>query len=103
MWVLPTASVMGFLAAGATLSRVAVEADSPLWRLAFQGTAEGAEHGMIPAAQSRRLESPTSRLISSPPTRKNNVIRPSLTQCRRSLASVLSPTRTDRFVVHSTS
>jgi uncharacterized membrane protein len=42
LWVLPTVSVMIFLLAGALLSRVSVDADSPLWPLAFQGTAEDA-------------------------------------------------------------
>jgi uncharacterized membrane protein len=42
LWVLPTVSVMAFLIAGALLSRVSVDADSPLWPLAFQGTAEDA-------------------------------------------------------------
>jgi uncharacterized membrane protein len=42
LWVLPTMSVVAFLIAGALLSRVSVDADSPLWPLAFQGTAEDA-------------------------------------------------------------
>jgi uncharacterized membrane protein len=42
LWVLPTLSVVAFLLAGALLSRVSVDADSPLWPLAFQGTAEDA-------------------------------------------------------------
>jgi uncharacterized membrane protein len=42
LWVLPTVSVVLFLAIGAVLSRVSVDADSPLWPLAFQGTAEDA-------------------------------------------------------------
>jgi uncharacterized membrane protein len=42
LWVLPTVSVMAFLIAGALLSRVSVDADSPLWPLAFEGTAEDA-------------------------------------------------------------
>ena len=36
LWVLPTLSVLLFLPAGAMLSRVPVDADSPLWPLAFQ-------------------------------------------------------------------
>jgi uncharacterized membrane protein len=36
LWVLPTLSVLVFLSAGALLSRVSVDADSPLWPLAFQ-------------------------------------------------------------------
>jgi uncharacterized membrane protein len=39
-WVFPTVSVVVFLTAGALLSRVSVDADSLLWPLAFQGTAE---------------------------------------------------------------
>jgi uncharacterized membrane protein len=42
LWVLPTVSVIAFLLAGALLSRVSVDTDSPLWPLAFQGTAEDA-------------------------------------------------------------
>lgn len=42
LWVLPTVSVVLFLAIGAILSRVSVDADSPLWPLAFQGMAEDA-------------------------------------------------------------
>jgi hypothetical protein len=42
LWVLPTLSVLVFLLAGALLSRVSVDPDSPLWPLAFQGTGEDA-------------------------------------------------------------
>jgi uncharacterized membrane protein len=42
LWVLPTVSVVVFLTAGALLSRVSVDTNSPLWPLAFQGTAEDA-------------------------------------------------------------
>ena len=42
LWVLPTVAVVVFLTAGALLSRVSVDADSPLWPLAFQGTADDA-------------------------------------------------------------
>jgi uncharacterized membrane protein len=42
LWVLPTVSVMAFLVAGALLSRVSVDPGSPLWPLAFQGSAEDA-------------------------------------------------------------
>jgi uncharacterized membrane protein len=42
LWVLPTVSVMAFLIAGMLLSQVSVDADSPLWPLAFEGTAEDA-------------------------------------------------------------
>ena len=42
LWVLPTVSVLAFLVAGALLSRVSVDPGSPLWPLAFQGTAEDA-------------------------------------------------------------
>jgi uncharacterized membrane protein len=36
LWVFPTVSVVGFLTAGALLSRVSVDADSLLWPLAFK-------------------------------------------------------------------
>ena len=42
LWVFPTVLVVGFLTAGALLSGVSVDADSLLWPLAFQGTAENA-------------------------------------------------------------
>jgi uncharacterized membrane protein len=47
LWVLPTASVVVFLLAGAALSRVEVEEGSPLAALAFQGTAEDARSLLI--------------------------------------------------------
>jgi uncharacterized membrane protein len=47
LWVLPTLSVVVFLAAGALLSRVSINADSPLWALAFQGTADDARNVLI--------------------------------------------------------
>jgi uncharacterized membrane protein len=47
LWVLPTLSVVVFLAAGALLSRVEVDGDSLLSRLAFQGTAEDARSLLI--------------------------------------------------------
>jgi uncharacterized membrane protein len=47
LWVLPTVAVVVFLTAGALLSRVSVDADSPLWPLAFQGTAEDARGILI--------------------------------------------------------
>jgi uncharacterized membrane protein len=47
LWVLPTLSVLAFLLAGAVLSRVEVDAGSPLARLAFQGTAEDARSLLI--------------------------------------------------------
>jgi uncharacterized membrane protein len=47
LWVLPTVSVIAFLAAGALLSRMPVDADSPLWPLAFQGSAEHARGILI--------------------------------------------------------
>jgi len=47
LWVLPTASVLVFLLAGAVLSRVEVEEASPLAALAFQGTAEDARSLLI--------------------------------------------------------
>src|SRR5215218_7758469 len=42
LWVLPTLSVVAFLLAGAALSRVEVNGDSPWSALAFQGTADDA-------------------------------------------------------------
>jgi uncharacterized membrane protein len=42
LWVLPTVSVVVFLLAGAALSRVEVDQDSPWATLAFQGTADDA-------------------------------------------------------------
>jgi uncharacterized membrane protein len=47
LWVLPTISVVVFLLAGAALSRVEVDDDSPLASLAFQGTAEDARSLLI--------------------------------------------------------
>jgi uncharacterized membrane protein len=47
LWVLPTLSVVGFLLAGAVLSRVDVDGASPWARLAFQGTAEDARSLLI--------------------------------------------------------
>ena len=47
LWVLPTLSVVGFLVAGAVLSRVEVDDGSPWSSLAFQGTAEDARSLMI--------------------------------------------------------
>jgi uncharacterized membrane protein len=47
LWVLPTISVVVFLLAGAALSRVEVDDDSPLAALAFQGTAEDARSLLI--------------------------------------------------------
>ena len=47
LWVLPTVSVVVFLLAGAALSRVEVNGDSPLSRFAFQGTAEDARSLLI--------------------------------------------------------
>ena len=47
LWVLPTLSVVVFLAAGALLSRVSINADSPLWALAFQGTADDTRNVLI--------------------------------------------------------
>src|SRR5919108_6071807 len=47
LWVLPSASIVVFLIAGAVLSRIVIGADSP-WRwLAFQGTAEDARQLLI--------------------------------------------------------
>ena len=47
LWVLPTLSVVVFLLAGAALSRVEVDGDGPMARLAFQGTAEDARSLLI--------------------------------------------------------
>jgi uncharacterized membrane protein len=47
LWVLPTASVVVFLAAGALLSRVSISDHSPLAALAFQGTADDARNVLI--------------------------------------------------------
>jgi uncharacterized membrane protein len=47
LWVLPTLSVLVFLLAGAVLSRVDVDGDSPWARLAFQGTADDARSLLI--------------------------------------------------------
>jgi uncharacterized membrane protein len=47
LWVLPTTSVVVFLAAGALLSRVSVDERSPLRGLLFQGTAEDARQLLI--------------------------------------------------------
>jgi uncharacterized membrane protein len=47
LWVLPTLSVVVFLAAGALLSRVSINAGSPLWALAFQGPADDARNVLI--------------------------------------------------------
>jgi hypothetical protein len=44
LWVLPTLSVVVFLAAGALLSRVSISDDSPL---AFQGSADDARNVLI--------------------------------------------------------
>jgi uncharacterized membrane protein len=47
LWVLPTISVLVFLAAGALLSRVSISDDSALAALAFQGTADDARNVLI--------------------------------------------------------
>ncbi len=47
LWVLPSLSIVLFLAAGALLSHVSVDEDSPLWRLVFQGTADDARQLLI--------------------------------------------------------
>jgi uncharacterized membrane protein len=47
LWVLPTVSVIVFLAAGVLLSNVSIGNDSPLRMLAFQGTAEDARGLLI--------------------------------------------------------
>jgi uncharacterized membrane protein len=47
LWVLPTVSVLVFLAAGALLSRVSISDDSALAALAFPGTADDARNVLI--------------------------------------------------------
>jgi uncharacterized membrane protein len=47
LWVLPTLAVVIFLLAGAALSGVEVDGDSPLAKLAFQGTADDARSLLI--------------------------------------------------------
>jgi uncharacterized membrane protein len=47
LWVLPTVSMVVFLLAGAVLSRVEVDQDSPWATLAFQGTADDARSLLI--------------------------------------------------------
>lgn len=47
LWVLPTVWVMVFLLAGAALSRVEVDQDSPWASLAFLGTADDARSLLI--------------------------------------------------------
>ena len=47
LWVLPSVSIVAFLAAGAVLSRVSVGEDSPLRGLAFRGTPEDARGLLI--------------------------------------------------------
>jgi hypothetical protein len=59
--------------------------------------------GTAIARQSRSSPSFSWRPSSSPTTKKNSVISPSLTQWRRSLASSASPTRTGSLVDHSIS
>jgi uncharacterized membrane protein len=47
LWVLPSVSIVVFLAAGAVLSRVSIGDDSPLQGLAFRGTPEDARGLLI--------------------------------------------------------
>jgi len=47
LWVLPSVSIVAFLAAGAVLSRVSIGDDSPLRGLAFRGTPEDARGLLI--------------------------------------------------------
>ena len=47
LWVMPTASVVFFLVAGAALSYVSISEDSPLRWLVFQGTPEDARQMLI--------------------------------------------------------
>ncbi|CAN5469212.1 hypothetical protein BH20ACT17_BH20ACT17_02290 [soil metagenome] len=63
-----------------------------------------AKAGIASRRRSRSSPRSISRLASSPMTRKKNVIRPSLTQWRRSVEIPLpSPTVIASFVVHSDS
>ncbi len=53
--------------------------------------------------RSRSSPMSNSRLASSPTTRKKNVIRPSLTQWRRSVETLAPPRWIERFVVQTDS
>ena len=59
--------------------------------------------GSTARRRSRRSPTSSSRLASSPTTRKNSVISPELIQPRRSVASSPPPSFTDSCVVHSDS
>ena len=56
--------------------------------------------GTVIRPRSRSSPTSSSRLASSPTTRKKNVIRPWLIQWRRSSAIPLSPSWIDSVVVH---
>ena len=53
--------------------------------------------------RSRSAPMSNSRLASSPTTRKKNVIRPSLTHCRRSIEMPSLPTRIESSVLQKDS
>jgi hypothetical protein len=53
--------------------------------------------------RSRSCPTSSSRLASSPTTRKKNVIRPSLTHRRRSIAIAASPNRIESSAPHTES
>ena len=59
--------------------------------------------GMPSRLRSRSSPRSSSRLASSPTTRKNSVINPSLTHSRRLWEIDWSPTAIDSFVAHSES
>jgi hypothetical protein len=92
------ASTIGQPRAGAPLGFTA--------RYSSAGTASpprAAAAGTVMARQGRSSPSFSWRLNSKPTTRKNSVIRPSLTQWRRSLESSAWPTWTDSLVDHNVS
>ena len=62
-----------------------------------------ANTGIASRRRSRNSPRSSCRLASSPTTRKNSVIRPSLTQWRRSIVTPAFPTRTATLVVHTDS
>ena len=59
--------------------------------------------GSTSRRRSRSDPTSNSRLASSPTTRKKNVIRPSLTQCLRSIEMPSLPIWIDSFVVQNES
>ena len=62
-----------------------------------------ATSGIVMRRRSRSCPMSSSRLASSPRTRKKNVIRPSFTQCRRSWEIPSSPNWIESFVVQNDS